>query len=118
MGRSPHDESLRPSQEPSPSPAPSSRTVSTHDREQYEKAIYEHRGQRYRLNSGQAKVLHDVGTFRTVATNSLRKHVYDDNEDRFRKDLRSLAEQRLLSIQPGSRPNGGYVSLTRTGARK
>ena len=37
------------------------------------------------------------------------------NDDRFRKDLRNLAEQRLLSIQPGSRTDGGYVSLTRTG---
>src|SRR5262249_47976173 len=66
-------------------------------------------------NSNQAAVLQDVGAFRTVTANSLSKHFYNNNDDRFRKDLRSLAEQRLLSIQPGSRTNGGYVSLTRAG---
>src|ERR1051326_1133732 len=115
MGRSPRDDSLRSIEEPSLNPTRNSRTVPAHDREQDEKFIYEQRGQRYRLNSDQAKVLQDVGTFRAVTANSLRHHLYDNNEDRFRKDLRSLAEQRLLSIQPGSKANGGYASLTRTG---
>ena len=115
MGRSIHDESLRPDQEPTPAAERSSRTPPTHDREQKDKSIYEHRGQRYRVNSNQATVLQDVGAFRTVTANSLCKHVYDNKDDRFRKDLRNLTEQRLLSIQPGSRTNGGYISLTRAG---
>jgi hypothetical protein len=115
MGRSLNDESLRPDQEPTPAAERSSRTAPTHDREQNDKSIYEHRGQRYRVNSNQAKVLQDVGAFRTVTEDSLRKHLYNNDEDRFRKDLRSLGEQRLLSVQPGSKANGGYVSLTRTG---
>jgi hypothetical protein len=115
MGRSMHDESLRPDQEPTPTSERSSRTAPTHTREQDDKSIYEHRGRRYRVNSNQATVLQDVGAFRTVTAKSLCKHLYDNNEDRFRKDLRNLAEQRLLSIQPGSRTNGGYVSLTRAG---
>ncbi len=115
MGRSMHDESLRPDQEPTPAAERSSRTAPTHDREQNDKSIYEHRGQRYRVNSNQTKVLQDVGAFRTVTANSLCKQLYNNNDDRFRKDLRNLAEQRLLTIQPGSRTNGGYVSLTRAG---
>ncbi len=115
MGRSPHEESLRPTQQPSPTPARSLPDVPAHDREQGDKFIYEYRCQRYRLNSDQAKVLQDVGAFRTVTANSLREHLYRNNDDRFPKDLRNLAEQRLLSIQPGSRTNGGYVSLTRAG---
>jgi hypothetical protein len=115
MGRSPHDESLRPDQEPIPAAERSSRTVPPQDREQNEKSIYEHRGHRYRVNPDQVRLLQDVGAFRTVTAKSLCKHLYDSNDDRFRKDLRNLAEQRLLSIQPVSRTNGGYVSLTRTG---
>src|SRR5215472_7898418 len=101
MGRSPHDESLRPHQESQPLPERSSRTAPIQDREQNGKSIYELRGERYRVNSNQAKVLQDVGAFRTVTENSLRKYLYDNNEDRVGKDLRNLAEQRLISIQPG-----------------
>ena len=115
MGRSPRDESLRPDQEPTPAAERSSRTAPRHDREQNGKSIYELRGQRYRVNSNQAKVLQDVGAFRTVTANSLCNHLYGNNDDRFHKDLRNLAEQRLLSIQPRPRTNGGYVSLTRAG---
>ena len=115
MGRSPHDESLRPDQESQPLPERSSRTAPIQDREQNGKSIYELRDQRYRVNSNQAKVLQDVGAFRTVTKNSLRKYLSYNDEARFGKDLRNLAEQRLLSIQPGSRTNGGYVSLTRAG---
>lgn len=92
-----------------------SRRISHDDREQDAKSIYQNREQRYRLNSDQAKVFQDVGVFRAITANSLCEHLYDNNNDRFRKDLRNLAEQRLLSIQSGSRENGGYVSLTRAG---
>jgi hypothetical protein len=115
MGRSLHDEPLRPSQEQATATERVSRHISQDDREHNAKSIYQSRGQRYRLNSDQAKVLQDVGTFRTITANSLRKHLYDNNEDRFRKDIRSLSDQRLLTVQPGTKANGGYVSLTRAG---
>ena len=60
-------------------------------------------------------MLQDLGAFRTITTNSLRKHLYDNNDERFRNDLRSLREQRLLAVQPGSRANGEYVTLTKAG---
>jgi hypothetical protein len=60
-------------------------------------------------------MLQDLGAFRTITANSLRRHLYDNDDERFRKDLRSLREQRLLTVQSGSRANGEYISLTRAG---
>jgi len=115
MGRSLHDESLSPALDHGTSTERSPRQVSQENREQDSKTIYQTRRQRYRLNSDQSRMLHDLGAFRTITANSLRKHLYDNNDERFRKDLRSLREQRLLTVQPGSRANGEYVALTRAG---
>lgn len=115
MGRSLHDDSLRPTPEQGTSTDRSPRQISHESREQESKSVYQSRGQRYRLNSDQSRMLQDLGAFRTITANSLRKHLYDNNDERFRKDLRSLREQRLLNVQPGSRANGEYVALTRAG---
>jgi hypothetical protein len=115
MGRSINDESLRPTHDQGSSTERSPRQISRQSREQDAKSVYEIRSQRYRLNSDQSRMLQDLGAFRTITTNSLRKHLYDNNDERFRKDLRSLREQRLLTVQPGSRTNGEYVALTKTG---
>lgn len=95
MGRSPDNESLRPVRrlltlERNP------HTIPLKNRE-HGKSIYKYRGKQYRVNSDQAKILQDVGAFRTVTASSLREHLYDNNDDRFHKDLRNLEEQRLLS---------------------
>src|SRR6185437_7795566 len=115
MGRSLHDDSLRPTQDRSASTEPCPRQISGQSREQDSKSIYQSRGQRYRLNSDQSRMLRDLGAFRTITANSLRKHLYDNDDERFRKDLRSLREQRLLTVQPGLRTNGEYVALTKAG---
>lgn len=115
MGRSLHDDSLRPTQDRNTSTEPSPRQISRQSREQDSKSIYQSRGQRYRLNYEQSRILQDLGAFRTITANSLRKHLYDNDDERFRKDLRSLREQRLLTVQSGSRANGEYISLTRAG---
>jgi hypothetical protein len=60
-------------------------------------------------------VLKDVGSFRTVTADSLRKHVYRGDDDRFRKDLRDIKDQGLVTIQSGSKGEDRYISLTRTG---
>lgn len=115
MGRSLNDDSLRPTPDQGRSTDRSPRQISHENREQDSKSIYQSRGQRYRLNSDQSKMLQDLGTFRTITANSLRKHLYDNNDERFRKDLRRLREQRLLTVQPGSRANGEYIALTKAG---
>ena len=115
MGRSLSDESLRPTENRGTSTERSPRQISQESRDQDAKSIYRSRGQRYRLNSDQSKMLQDLGTFRTITANSLRKHLYENNDERFRKDLRSLREQRLLTVRHGSRANGEYVALTKAG---
>ena len=115
MSRSLHEESLRPTQGRGASTEQSPRQISLESRDQNGKSIYQSRGQRYRLNSDQSRILQDLGAFRTITANSLRKHLYDNDDERFRKDLRSLREQRLLTVQPGARVNGEYLALTKTG---
>jgi hypothetical protein len=115
MGRSLNDDSLRLTPDQGRSTHRSPRQIFHENRDQDAKSIYQNRGQRYRLNSDQSKVLQDLGAFRIITANSLRKHVYDNNDERFRKDLRSLREQRLLTVQPGSKANGVYIALTRAG---
>jgi hypothetical protein len=60
-------------------------------------------------------MLRNIGTFRTVTADSLLKHVYHGDADRFRKDLHNLKDQRLLT--PHANPTGQdrYVSLSRAG---
>jgi hypothetical protein len=82
---------------------------------QESKAVYQLRGQNYHLNPRQAAMLRDIGTFRTVSADSLLKHVYHGDADRFRKDLRNLADQRLLTRQPDPSGQDRYVSLSRAG---
>jgi hypothetical protein len=60
-------------------------------------------------------MLQDLGAFRTITAESLRKHVYRGDEERFRKDLRNLTDQRLVTVQADSKAKGSYVSLTRAG---
>jgi hypothetical protein len=69
------------------------------------------------LNSSQSEMLQDLGAFRTITAESLRKHVYRGNEEQFRKDLRNLTDQRLVTVQPASKGKGSYVSLTKAGKR-
>ena len=60
-------------------------------------------------------MLRDLGAFRTITADSLRKHLYHGDEERFRKDQRNLTDQRLVAVQPDSKAKGSYVSLTRAG---
>ncbi len=115
MGRSLHDDSLRPTpsqkQAREQVPARNPRHTRTHD----SRAAYHHGGRNYHLNSNQAAVLRDVGAFRTITADSLRKHLYQGDAERFKKDLANLTDQRLVSVQAGSNGKDRYVSLTKEG---
>lgn len=86
-----------------------------HHATQGDRAVYHLRGRNYHLNSYQATLLKDVGSFRTVTAESLRKHVYHGDDDRLRKDLRDLKDQGLVAIESQSKGGDRYISLTRTG---
>jgi hypothetical protein len=115
MGRSLNDDTVRSAQGHRDAgervPQQSHRDTRTQD----SKTVYHLRGQNYRLDSGQSAMLRDLGAFRTITADSLRKHLYHGDEDRFRKDLRNLTDQRLVAVQPDSKAKGSYVSLTRAG---
>ena len=115
MGRSLDDDSLRPAQGQG---AARERVPQRSDRDSQAeegRTAYQLRGYSYRLNSSQSAMLQNLGAFRTITAESLRKHVYRGDEDRFRKDLRNLTDQRLVTVQPDSMAKGSYVSLTRAG---
>jgi hypothetical protein len=115
MGRSLHDDSLRstPSQEQAREQVPDKKPH--HARIHDSRAAYHHAGRNYRLNSSQAAVLRDVGAFRTITAESLRKHLYQGDAERFKKDLTNLTDQRLVSVHADSKGKDRYVSLTREG---
>ena len=115
MDRSRYDDELRADRTPREG-ADRVSQQSRHSRPSEEtRTAYELRGREYHLNSPQAAVLRDVGAFRTITAESLQKHVYHGDKEHFRKDLRNLADQRLIEIHPDSAGKSRYVSLTRTG---
>jgi hypothetical protein len=115
MGRSLHDDSLRStrSQEQTGERVPDQNQG--HTRPHDSRAVYHHAARNYHLNSNQAAVLRDVGAFRTVTAESLRRHLYQGDAERFKRDLSNLTDQRLVTVQPGSQGKDRYVSLTRNG---
>lgn len=80
-----------------------------------DRTVYYLRGRNYHLNSSQTAMLRDVGTFRTVTAESLRRHLYQGDEKRFKKDLSNLTDQRLVAVLPDSKGKDRYISLTREG---
>jgi len=115
MDRSLDDDGLRAEREPREAEGRVSQK-SRHSRPSEDsRTAYELRGREYHLNSPQAAVLRDVGAFRTITTDSLQKHLYHGDKEPFRKDLRNLADQRLIEIHADSAGTTRYVSLTRTG---
>ncbi|PYY15950.1 MAG: hypothetical protein DMG60_16285 [Acidobacteria bacterium] len=115
MDRSLDDEGLRADRGPRESESRVSQESRHSCPSEKSRTAYELRGREYHLNSPQSALLRDVGTFRTITAESLQKHLYHDDKERFRKDLRNLADQRLIEIHADSAGKSRYISLTRTG---
>jgi hypothetical protein len=116
MDRSLEDNGLRAEREPKWQTENRVLQQSRHERTSEEtRTVYEPRGREYHVNSPQSAVLRDVGAFRTITAESLQKHVYHGDKDRFRKDLRNLTGQRLIEIHPEFAKKSSHVSLIRTG---
>lgn len=115
MGRSLRDDALRSGQGDREAGERVPQQGRSDHRKQEAKAIYHLCGQNYHLSPRQSAMLRDLGAFRTITADSLQKHLYRGHEDCFRKDLRNLADQRLLVVQPNPRGRNRYVSLTRSG---
>jgi|SRR5947209_3799587 len=115
MGRSLHDDSLRPTPSYGQTKEQGPDRNPCHTRPHDGRAAYHHAQRNYHLNSNQAAVLRDVGTFRIITAESLRKHLYQGDAERFKKDLTNLTDQRLVSVQADSKGKDRYVCLTREG---
>ena len=115
MGRPIHDDSVRstPSQREVGERVPDQ--TQRHSRTHDGRDAYNHAGRNYHLNSSQSAMLQDVGTFRAVTAESLRKHLYQGDRERFKKDLANLSDQRLVRVHSDSRSNDCYISLTKEG---
>ena len=103
MGRSLHDDSLRPTRNPEQAGERVPEQGQRQGRAQHGRTAYPHRGRNYHLNSNQAAVLRDLGAFRTITAESLRRHLYQGDIERFKKDLTNLTDQRLVTVQPDSK---------------
>lgn len=84
MGRSLHDDSLRPAQGHGEARERPPQQSHRDSRAEDGRTAYHLRGQRYRLNSNQSTMLQDLGAFRTITAESLQKHVYRGDEERRR----------------------------------
>src|SRR5256885_16787320 len=115
MGRSLHDDSFRPAPSQGQVREQGADRSPCHTRTHDSRAAYHHAGRNYHLNSNQAAVLRDVGAFRTITAESLRKHLYQGDAERFKKDLSNLTDQRLVTVQPPPHGKDRYISLTREG---
>jgi hypothetical protein len=115
MGRALHDDSLRPTRGQGKAGERAPEQNQRNSRAQYGRTAYQLRGRNYHLSSNQAAILRDVGAFRTITAESLRRHLYQGDAERFKKDLSNLADQRLVTAQPDSKSRDRYVSLTREG---
>jgi hypothetical protein len=115
MSRSLRDDSLRPTRGQGADGELVPGRNQRDSRAQHGRTAYPLRGRNYHLNSNQAAMLQDVGAFRTITADSLRRHLYQGDEERFKKDLTNLTDQRLVAVQQESKGKDRYISLTREG---
>ena len=57
------------------------------------------RGHAYRLSPAQTETMREIGRFRTVAAEDIRRHRYAGDSGEFRQDLLELTEQGLVQLR-------------------
>lgn len=80
-----------------------------HDR----RSVYTLRQKSYHLNDLEARMLADVGKFRTIEKGDLLRHVYKGEQPPFDRDLRHLHRQNLVRIVGPIDSLTKYVVLTK-----
>lgn len=89
-----------------------------YDQRSKDRSVYELRERKYHLDPSQTAVLRDVGAFRTISVRSIETHVYANNSDRFKNDVRDLADQGLIRMHVAAdRGRDRYVTLTKKGKK-
>lgn len=77
------------------------------------RSVYELREKSYHLNDLEARMLADVGKFRTVEKGDLLRHVYKGEQPAFDRDLRHLHRQNLVRIVGPKDSLTTYIVLTK-----
>jgi hypothetical protein len=77
------------------------------------RSAYAIRDRSYRLNISQARMLSEVGTFRTIHKSHLLKSIYGNREELFNRDLTHLHRQNLVRIVGPKGSPDKYIVLTK-----
>jgi hypothetical protein len=78
-----------------------------------ERTVYELREKSYRLNDREARMLTDIGAFRTIDKADLLRHIYKGGREVFDRDLRHLHRQNLVRIVGPKGSVTKYIALTK-----
>lgn len=78
-----------------------------------ERTVYELREKSYRLNDREARMLTDIGAFRTIDKADLLRHIYKGQQAVFDGDLRHLHRQNLVRIVGPKGSVTKYIALTK-----
>jgi hypothetical protein len=84
------------------------------------RTAYHDRTRTYALRDSEIFTLTELGKFRVISTEDLRRFAYDDNKARVDQDLQSLRKQGLISlreIETRNQHKFHVVSLTKDGKR-
>jgi hypothetical protein len=76
------------------------------------RTTYEVRDKKYRLNDREARMLTDIGKFRTIEKGDLLRRIYKGDKDAFDGDLRHLHRQNLVRITGSKGSLQKYIALT------
>lgn len=84
------------------------------------RTAYRDRTRTYALRDSEIFTLTELGKFRVIATEGLRRFAYDENNARLEQDIQNLRKQGLISeleIEARNQPKFRVLSLTKDGKR-
>jgi hypothetical protein len=79
-----------------------------------QRTAYELRDKKYRLNDLEARMLSDIGKFRSVEKDDLLRGIYKGQQEAFDRDLRHLHRQNLVRIVGPKGSLTKYIALTKS----
>jgi len=84
------------------------------------RAVFHERDRAYRLRESERHTLAEVGMFRLIPTEDLRKHSYQNHPEEMKQDIRNLSRQgliRLIASEDLVAPPREMLTLTQQGYR-
>lgn len=78
-----------------------------------QRTVYDVRGKSYRLNELEARMLADIGKFRAIDKDDLRRHIYKGDQESLDRDLRHVHRQNLVRIVGPEGSLSKYIVLAK-----